>query len=234
MKTAPPSTKSDRPLGLSAVEAAHFDDCVRGWGLEPPLDWLRQNIKSIAYHEAGHVAARMFTGHEAAHFVLVSIIPEGDSLGRERSERNIAEIALARYPEPIKEKTGRCLLLSLLAGEAAQSRINGGELGDLEHEMRWRDSETWEQEGTDFFRAARIAEIIGRPGVPAQRVFCLAARWADEMFSAPEVWAAVERLAALLIERGEITDREEVFEIFGNVADLASRLPRWRRRLFAC
>jgi hypothetical protein len=44
--------------------------------------------------------------------------------------------------------------------------------------------------------------------------------------------AAVETLAGALIERGDITDREEIFNLCSGVLDMAGRLPKWKRRLF--
>jgi hypothetical protein len=217
---------------LSPVEAAHLEDIIRLIGGAPDLGVLRDLIKGLAYHEAGHVVGRMFTGHEAGHVVLVSIIPDGQTLGRERSERNLGAVALSSYPAPLKRSTGRCILLGLLAGEAAQGRIKGSRPGWLEEETFFRESETWEEEGTDFFRAERIAEIMAGPKNPPHVVLRWAARWAEEMVALPEVWATVETLAELLIERGEISDPEEIFDLCRGVLDMAHRSPKWKRRLF--
>jgi hypothetical protein len=220
-----------KTAALSPVEVAHLEDIIRLVGQAPGLGFLRDLIKGIAYHEAGHVVGRMFTGHDARHVVLVSIIPDGQTLGRERSVRPISEFALDSYPAPIKRGTGRCLLLGLLAGEAAQGRVDGCSPGWLEEEMSWRESETWEDEGTDFFRANRIAEIMAGPKNPPHVVLRWAARWTEEMIALPEVWATVETLAGLLIERGEISDPEEIFDLCGGVLDMAHRSPKWKRRL---
>src|SRR6266498_4233045 len=71
----------------------------------PP--WVRQKMKEIAFHEAGHVAARAFTGHEWSHIVLVSIIPNATTLGRETSVRNLTEMWLPVMPPPIALLAGR-------------------------------------------------------------------------------------------------------------------------------
>lgn len=227
-KKAPPESK------LSAVEAAHFAEWSRlAGGAKPSLTFLRKEIRRVAYHEAAHVAARMFTGHEASHVLLVSILPDAatDTLGRERSERNVSEVLLPHYPDDMKQANGRCLLLSLLAGRAAEDRLDDSP-SPLADEMALRWCETWEQEGTDFFRAEKIAGIMARPGFPAHRVLHLAAKWTEEMLAVPEVWATVERLAALLIERGEIADREEIESVCEGIVFMVGRLPRWKRRLF--
>jgi hypothetical protein len=217
---------------LSAVEAAHLAAWEPIGGEKTSLAFIRKIIRRTAYHEAAHTAARMFTGHEAAHVVMVSILPDAatDTLGRERMERAISEPYLASYPDQIKQACGRCLLLGMLAGRAAEARLDDSR-DRFADEVTWRECESWEDEGTDFFRAARIAEIMARPGVPAHRVLRLAASWTVEMLDVPEVWETVEQLASVLIVRGEIADPDELFGACEAIRNMAFRLPKWRRRL---
>lgn len=217
---------------LSPVEQAYLEDNIRLMGRAPDLSRLREYIKGIAYHEAGHVVGRMFSGQDAAHITLVGIIPDQDNMGRVRVERNFTEMFLDSRPEPLKKRDGRCLLLGLLAGEAAQGRIEGSDPGWLEEEIFFRESDTWENEGTDYFRAERIAEVMAGPKNPAHVVLRWAARWTEEMIALPEVWAAIETLAGLLIERGEISDPEEIFRLCDGIFGAAYKSPKWRRRLF--
>jgi hypothetical protein len=217
---------------LSPVEAAYLEDTIRLMGQAPDLSHLRDLIKSIAYHEAGHVIGRMFTGQDTAHITLVGIIPDQANMGRVRTERNFTEMFLDSRPAPLKRQDGRCLLLGLLAGEAAQARVDGFNPGWLEEEMSLRESDTWEDEGTDFFRAERIAEIMAGPKNPPHVVLRWAARWTEEMIALPKVWATVETFAGLLIERGEISDPEEIFRLCDGICGEAYKSPKWRRRLF--
>lgn len=85
---------------------------------------FRQALRLTAYHEAAHVAARMFTGLEANHLVSVSIIPDSECEGHAKSERNAAIGMLQSYPPPKIRTAGRCLLLTLLAGRGAEARLD--------------------------------------------------------------------------------------------------------------
>lgn len=192
--------------------------------------YIREKIRKTAYHEAGHVAARMFTGHEAGHIIHVSIIPEGFIDGHERSNRNYAESLLSDYHEEAKRANGRCLLLGLLAGRGAEYRIAAPD----EREDILDENAIWEQgeeEGTDLFRALRVADVLARPGMPARRVLALAEKWTVEMLALPEVWRTVETLAGTLLERGIITDAKEILATCESILDLGMSLSKWKQRL---
>lgn len=205
---------------------------VKAWkaaGLTVPTDpaTVRSMTRRTAYHEAGHVAARMFTGQEAGHILHVSIIPEGESDGYERSERNFVEFMIEAYPPQMKRGAGRCLLLALLAGRGAEARVATSEdredIIDLENEE-------WEIEGTDLFRAWRVAGILKRPRANTWRVLALAEKWTIEMLELPAVWQSVERLAGMLLERGTIEDRDEIMTVCDDILFMGLLLPRWKRR----
>lgn len=51
-------------------------------GSHHSLRMVRAIVRRTAYHEAGHVVARMFAGPEAGHVRRVSIIPAADSAER--------------------------------------------------------------------------------------------------------------------------------------------------------
>jgi hypothetical protein len=219
-------TETERRF-IEALERA--EGCSMAGAMTTP-DYIRSRVRTVAYHEAAHVAARMFTGQEAAHIVFVSIIPESDTDGRERSRMNIAEIALAHYPPPMMRAAGRCLLLALLAGRGADVRIAAPEYREdiLDDDALWMEGE---QEGTDLFRALRIADIMARPGIPAYRVLSLAAKWTEEMLALPDVWRCVETLADMLLERGVIEDIDEIMAVCKPILGAGLILPKWRRRL---
>ena len=49
-------------------------------GIEGPF-----SMRQTAYHEAGHVAARLFTGQDASHVLRVSIMPDSKCKRSSRS-----------------------------------------------------------------------------------------------------------------------------------------------------
>jgi len=195
------------------------------------LGHFRSLLRKTAYHEAGHCAARMFTGQEASHITKVSVIPEGESLGYETSERNFAEGLLSSYPPPLQRSAGRCFLLGILAGRGAAARAAVPEerVAILDEDAL---AEEGEEPGKDLFRARRVADIMARPGMPAYRVLTLAEKWTIEMLALPEVWRTVETLAGLLLERGTIDDRDEIMTACDGIRDLGMNSRKWRRRLF--
>ena len=121
-------------------------------------------------------------------------------------------------------------MLAMLAGRGAEARIADPEDREdiLDENAIWEEGET---EGTDIFRALRIADIMAGPRMPARRVLTLAEKWTGEMLALPEVWRCVEKLAHILLERGIIKDREEIDAVCSGVFCLSFKLPIWKRRL---
>jgi len=217
-------------------------DARRVIGQSMPADpaAFRQELRLTAYHEAGHVAARMFTGQEANHLVSVSIIPDAGSEGHAKAERNEAIIMLETYPPPRIRTAGRSLLLTLLAGRGAEARLNPRKTKpalDLQSRLLQSQilvplSREWDTEDTDLFHAWRAANIMRGPRKEnIWRVLEQAERWTIEMLAMPPVWASVERLAGMLLERGTLTDRDEIAETCGDIAYLGMTIPKWNRRL---
>jgi len=190
-------------------------------------EYFRRRIYETAFHEAGHVVARMFTGHDVSHLISVSIIPDGETLGRESSCRNITENVIEGYPDELKQCAGRILLIGMLAGRAAQLRVAKDE--DREGILDC-DSEEWDSPGADLFRVSRISSIMARPHMPKNRILQLAEKWTTEMIAIPQVWAATERIAAALLERGTITPARVEKEC-AEIQHLSFRLPKWMKRL---
>ncbi len=187
---------------------------------------IRPQIRSIAYHEAGHAVARMFTGHESGHVRYVSIFPAKGSAGREVYER--AATGLANYPDWMKQNNGRCLLLNILGGRGAEHRL----APDWEkEEVIDPDSEEWEIVGSDLFHAAYISKIMARKGMSQNRILQLAEKWTIEMMALPKVWECTEQLAAALLEKGTVR-RSGIFKICEGILDMALSQPLWKRRLF--
>ncbi len=218
-----------KPRGMTDVERR----VAEGWkafGFPIRMVRLRSRLMETAYHEAGHSAARLFTGLEAGHVVGLSVIPTVENQGFERVVGACAEHWFSSAPWPVMRGVGRCALLNLLAGRGAQARVTAPEerADTLDEDALWEEGEI---EGTDLFRALRIAKIMARPGMPDYRVLTLAAKWTGEMLALPDVWRTVETLASLLLIRGTI-DRDEIMTACEGIRDMALWLPKWKRRLF--
>ena len=199
-----------------------------------------EELRATAYHEAAHVAARMFTGLEANHFLSVTIIPDSECNGIAKSDRNEAIWMFQTYPPPKKRTVGYCLLLMLLAGRGADDRPDSwdppGATDWLAHTGGSRiidpDDPDWETKGSDLFHALRVARIMREPRTDKiGDILHQAEKWTIEMLAIPEVWKTVERLAGMLLERGTITDREEIADACGDITYLGLTLPKWKRRL---
>jgi hypothetical protein len=194
-------------------------------------DALRRTTRATAYHEAGHVAAGMFTGMRGSEVFFVSIIPEGHASGRARWS-GIAEIEVlaGRGQDGLPQRlVGRCLLLHWLAGRGAVARIAAP---DEREEILTEDAlALQEEEDEDLVQAQKIARAIARPRMPAWRVLPLVAKWTEEMLALPGVWNAVEQLATKLLEGGTIESLYEIMETCCEIRGLSFRLPKWKQRL---
>jgi hypothetical protein len=204
-----------------------------------PTDF-RNKLRLTAYHEAGHVAARMFTGQEANHLVSVSIIPDSECEGHAKSERNEAIIMLESYPPPQIRTAGQCLLMTLLAGRGVEARLNPRKTKaapDLQSRLLKSQilvplSREWDTPDTDLFHAWRVANIMRDARKEyIWRVLERAERWTIEMLAMPPVWASVEKLANMLLERGTIADHDEISEACDEILYLGIANSKWRRRL---
>lgn len=199
---------------------------------------IRKFMRETAYHEAGHYVARCFTGLEFSHVTLLSIIPDKINNGRMRCERCIAESTLESFPPSLQRCNGRMLLLENLAGAGVAIRIDD-EYEDCKSILYYWDNYFDDEkytEGTDYFRASRIATIIEKPHMPVQRILNLADQWTMEMLTIPFVWNAVETFAGKLLELGEIKGEELINMVYtsmevGFKVPLYLELPKWRRRL---
>lgn len=202
------------------------------------IAFFRDMMKRTACHEAAHLVTRMFTGLEASHVQLVSIIPDRKTNGRMRCERPFAERYLQHVPFQLQRSQGYCLLLEYLAGYGATMIMEGPEcetLWDYLCDELAIDDE-WYEEGTDLYRADRIAGILSRPHFSKDRILGMTGQWTLEMLRIPAIWDAVEAIAAMLISQGEITTagNDEVFSNIQKDLDVpqAMKIPKWFRRLY--
>ena len=199
---------------------------------------IRKKMREVAHHEAGHYVARCFTGLDIFHVLFLSIIPDEINNGRMRCERCYTELSLDLYPPSLQRSNGRMLLLEHLAGAGVDTLL------DDEGEGCESILDYWEnyfpdykyEEGTDYFRAHRIATIMEKPHMPAGRILNLADKWTMEMLTIPFVWNAVETVAGKLLEQGEIKGEELENLVWGWKKEglkvpFYRDLPKWRRRL---
>jgi hypothetical protein len=197
--------------------------------------YVRKEIRRMAYHEAGHAAALMFTGQADSQVTHVSIIPNRASGGRVRSKGDSTEFRLLYTPMTtenyaVRRSAALRLLLGLLAGKGAEMRIEAPDAS-----AEFLDANTiWMQrnkEGSDLFRALQILDAVSQFWMKARRILKLAEKWTIEMLTLPEVWSTVDRLAGLLLARGKIDDFEEIIATCREIHGLSFRLPKWKRRL---
>jgi hypothetical protein len=212
------------------IEAIAITEGLSVSNMKAEAGIVRDMVRRTAYHEAGHVAGRVFAGNGCGNIIHIAIIPDKINNGRVRMRQDLSEAYLESYPPPLMRTAGRCLLLELLAGRGAAARIAAPEDREdiLDDDALWLEGE---QEGTDLFRALRVAEIMARPGMPARRVLALAEKWTVEMLALPDVWECVETLAGVLLERGTIEDPAEIMAACEPILDMGLTLPKWRRRL---
>src|SRR5262245_5457563 len=134
-----------------------------------------------AYHEAGHAVAALTLGRPVAR---VSIRPDRKFLGVCTFDKGIAR--------PSEDWVEREAMIAL-AGPAAEA----GFTGELD----------WVAAAHDHDYAFDLARARGGDGKKADR---LVKRWlakADHLLGRGDAWAAVERIAAELVRRDEISGR---------------------------
>jgi hypothetical protein len=187
--------------------------------------WARDTIKETAYHESGHVAAAAFTGCEFSHITVVSLIPAvGNGKGRVLQQGTM-ERHINIYSPRVAFRLGLRYMLGHLAGRAAEFRIcQSLDMDELE--------EARNEPGNDLFWADKMANLLARRNMSANRILKLTYRLTEEMLDLPPVWKAVKTLAALLLTNGKVKQGPKLQEIFGPIMDLSMRLPKWRDRLW--
>jgi hypothetical protein len=224
--------------GLSDVEKRFSERMIEGlpvkkrW-LESPQyrKVLRDQMKSVAYHEAGHFTAKFFTRFELSHIYSLSIIPNKETVGRMSLERSLAEVLLDKYPPPLQRTNGFMLLLHYFSGFRAEMILeNSEEQTGLDY---WWEDPSEENESSDIQRAIRIADIMSRPYMPRRRILSLADKWTEEMLTIPAVWNVVVTVSKILISKGEIS-HEKIMDLADSL-DIPSinTIPKWTRR-FLC
>jgi len=170
------------------------------------LDIARRRLREIAYHEAGHIAARAFTGLDYSHILWVSVIPDEDE-GCGWGVLSRGYNAEWDFADSTPLGLGYQVLLRLLAGSVAGIR------GTVDPEYReelqddWNYWE-WESDEEDFPRAEEISHMLARRHHPAHHIIRQAKQWTEEMLDRPDVWQCVKTLAGMLLREGTLSARE--------------------------
>jgi hypothetical protein len=181
-----------------------------------------------AYHEAAHLAAAVFAGGYDLKDCALTIIPDRTFRGLCARATDETERHLRLFPPAVRGCVGLRVLLHLLAGRAAARRVTPPARRELVLDPQ---SEEWRKPGQDLNRAKKAARIIaGRKQTP-DAVLEAAAKATDEMLDLPQVWAVVERLAALLLAKGTVRVETELRALCAPILDLSIRLPIWFDRL---
>ena len=186
-----------------------------------------ERVREVAYHEAGHAVAYAALGLNPGR-VTIDTDADDQYLGRAGHQdfsihRLFADVTAphdAHAPEAPPQPGPpegdhlawlvfvglRRSALAALAGPLAGYRVK------REHEPGWTWADEWDmcaaetEDGDDW---ALVDEALSRiDGTPAQ-VAALAERWRAEVDDLlTERWAAVERVATALIERGTVSGDE--------------------------
>jgi hypothetical protein len=195
---------------------------------ETDAEALASTVRALAYHEAGHAAARAALLGRAAGLLSVSILPVADSgfaaavmytvRGRRRRRRLCRADMLA-------------VIMIDAAGDVALSLafpLQPGLSEALAEDPDWSQGCPARSDADECqFHASLLAEGAWT----VERVRRLAAAWTRELLEVPAVWRAVEQCAAELVEHGEISGAEPLGRIFGGLRE-ALHDPALRRRWF--
>jgi hypothetical protein len=147
-------------------------------------------------------------------------------------------LGLESDPPPLQRSNGYMLIMKNLAGYGAEMILDKSEewggIFDYYESTYGNDWYGERNEGTDFYRAERIASIMAKPFMREYRILNLAYKWTLEMLQIPAIWKMVETIADKLIKRGEI--RGNACHRLSDMAwdsnfPTVYNLPKWKRRL---
>jgi hypothetical protein len=220
-----------------------LDRCILAWQEAMPyldfkkqqIEYIKANMIEIAYHEAGHAAARAFIGDDITHFKMISIIPQGVLLGVFRLSE-VYVMPLSDYPPLLAWRKAQHRMIFLLAGKAAERRVNtdAESIEDEILESSWQPDYITEEEwraGADAGQVLEIAEAVAKKGWSPMRIINMVERWTTELMENPVVWGVVESMAQRLLSKGEVTDFDEFYEIVRPAVNKLYYFPDWRRRM---
>lgn len=197
-------------------------------------DYVMNNIRLTAYHEAGHAAAYAFFGYNG--FKGISIIPTSKYTGLFTQRRSYFHLN-DWYHERLKWIYARNEIIELLAGREAEIKAGNScmeplldEIDKLEKSSPSFNLEEVLRFGTDEGKALALAKAIQTKGWSTDRIILTCEEWTKELLDIPLVWKTVENIAERLIEVGEITDLDEYDSLISPVLYKQCYYPKWKRR----
>ena len=149
-------------------------------------------LQSTAYHEAGHAVA---SWHVHAPTKNLSIIPDDSSLGQHFSGPYFAGVNPEFDDSPRCQRRLENKALVFLAGPAAQRRFNP-------HGYRHYDGKS------DYHEAIDLLSYIAFEREELGAYIRLIEIRARNFVGRPNMWAAIEAVAAALLDRREIPVKE--------------------------
>jgi len=184
-----------------------------------------------AIHEAGHYVARAFLGGGTSNVAAVTIVPTDTASGQVVLERchDFQILSGGLLPARAAQPLGRRMLMEALAGPAAEARLNGDDAllayADFFFCPDWALPR-------DYLDAGQIVECLAAPNESAAWIWDSATEWTEDLLSRPDIWAAIEAVASLLIADGTVDgDDDRLWQTVEPICDGALRDPTWRRRL---
>ena len=162
-------------------------------------------FEATAYHEAGHAILGQLYGFTPS---MVSIEPEGDSLGRACTNRRTTSCFRIRngilHSPLTREKAGK-YAVSVVAGIIAEAKFTGGSWKKLRKTSGKRDYET----------VNRIAEKVLFAGNGfaisddvRKAYIMLWEQQAIAILNQPMIWSRVETVATQLFDRDQLNAQE--------------------------
>ena len=150
-------------------------------------------LERSAYHEAGHAVAAYVLGRRTTD---ITIAAETESVGRcQYAELRDFDPELPRpYGGPQVESVAELQILSYLAGPIAESTLTG--------EKDWRKTGG----NGDVPRAVDLAMYLTGDIKKAESYLKRLWLQTEELITNPENWAAIEALAAELVEHHQIDE----------------------------
>lgn len=226
------------PTSKVLARIAKAIELHEGVGVRLCQKHLEQVACRIAYHEAGHVVAAAFIGELSIH-ARATIIP--DRNGFAHAMHNPCSIPAQVYYEafdaPRLASLGRAQIFRCVAGPAAQARLEQIEARQTNDNRAIEDDKSWVgalfddcilADTGDLPNALAIAKVLPGNQLPDTLVH-RACQWADDFLDMPDAWAAVERVAGLLLKHGTVKgDRLE--PACRGVTLGLFKLKPWRRR----
>jgi hypothetical protein len=187
---------------------------------------IRFLMRELAYHQAGHVVMRLFTGFLLGKFPPTSIMLNKISSDILYSGGPAWESWLRLVPPALKRVNTQMVLFYLLAGCGAQNVAR--KIRKAKQRPLLDEDMPLEYRSADVRQATLLAESMATPDLPASHFLAQAKKWTSKMFKRPDVQRAVSKVAGQLLKRGTLAPRE-LERACREILWLGTRLPEWER-----